>query len=545
MSRLLRLLMTAERGAIAALVALLAAPSGLGLLYLLRQERLLGYGQHLDGALPLQALAGGSAQPLLRVLVAFAAAGAGAGALLGVLTRLRRWLAVAAAAALAWILLLVGGAASYAVENSAPVASRLARQLHHRGLWWELAGLLLGLLAGMRAARRATAATLGGPAGEGHAPAEHTRAARLVAAHGRDSLDPFALRADKAFHFAAGGMLAYRVIGRTAIVAGDPIGPPGCAAAVLDAFAAEAVRRGLRVCATAVSPDGLAALELCGLRSLQIGAEALVDPRAFSLEGRRVRKVRQAVARVERAGWRVETCAARELDDATRAKLDGVEQAWRARQPRVCDGFAMTLGRLWGAPEDLDARYVLARDASGVLRGFLRFVSYDAGRGRSLDVMRRGDPDEPNGLGETMVVEALRDAAADGVEQVSLNFAGFAHVMAADPATLGPRRRLLRALLSSAHGRFQLERLVRFNAKFSPVWQPRYLLYQRRRDLPFAGLRALQAEGYVRAPVAATLPLRWEPAAHPPAGREPARVPAAVAFPRRRRVVALAGASRR
>src|SRR2546421_8247257 len=47
---------------------------------------------------------------------------------------------------------------------------------------------------------------------DGHTSTEHRRAAGLVAAHARDSLDPFALREDKRFHFAAGGVLAYRIV---------------------------------------------------------------------------------------------------------------------------------------------------------------------------------------------------------------------------------------------------------------------------------------------------------------------------------------------
>jgi len=71
---------------------------------------------------------------------------------------------------------------------------------------------------------------------DGHGAGEHARAAALVAAHGDDSFAPFALRADKAFHFAHGGVLAFRALGGTAVVAGDPVGPAGSAAPILRSF---------------------------------------------------------------------------------------------------------------------------------------------------------------------------------------------------------------------------------------------------------------------------------------------------------------------
>jgi lysylphosphatidylglycerol synthetase-like protein (DUF2156 family) len=496
----------AARAALAALVALLAAPSATGLLYLLRDARLAAGGTRLAGALPLQQLAGDAAQPLARLALAFASAGLAAGLALGLLTRARAARVCAATGVLAWALLVAAGAAADAIASALRFGARVPLQLAHGGLWAEIAALLAGLLLGLRAARPRVRADAG------HGPAEHARAAQIVAAHGRDSLDPFALREDKAFHFAAGGLLAYRVIGRTAVVGGDPIGPPGSAPQIVASFAALARERGWTVVATGVSPAALPALRAGGWRALQIGAEALVDPRAFSLEGRPIRKVRQALARVERAGWQIATAPAGALGAHELAQLADVERRWRARQPRLC-GYAMTLGRLWGAPEDEDALYVLARDAGGTLRAFLRFARH--AHGLSLDAMRRGEVDEPNGLGETMVVAALRHAAQEGLCEVSLNFAGFAHVMAVEADGLRARERMLRWTLGRLHGRFQLERLARFNAKFFPAWRPRYLLYRHRRELPLAALRVLQAEGYVRAPASAPLPARWRPAGWP------------------------------
>ena len=242
------------------------------------------------------------------------------------------------------------------------------------------------------------------------------------------------------------------------------------------------------------------------MRTMCIGEEAIVDPRGFSLEGRAIRKVRQSVTRVQRHGWQVAVIEDHELTPEIAAELEQVETAWRARQARL-SGFAMTLGRLVGADEDQPGIYVVSRDADGRLCSFLRFAAYRDGL--SLDLMRRG-ADEPNGLTEAEIVAALEYAKARGIASVSLNFAGFAHVMAADAAVKGSRR-LLRFALRGVHGRFQLERLVRFNAKFDPTWQSRHLVYGRYTQLPLAALRVLQAEAYIPAPAAPGARRRWAP----------------------------------
>jgi lysyl-tRNA synthetase class 2 len=395
-----------------------------------------------------------------------------------------------------------GLGAALAAEAAGRVGRAAANGETPLGL--SLDGLaLMGLVAGAVFARELLRPA---PAPEGHSPAEHARAARLVAAHGHDSLAPFALREDKAYHFAHGGLLAYRTLRETAVVSGDPIGPADAAPAIVADFRALATRRGWDVVITAASAAQLPAYRRMGLHAIHIGDEAVVDPRTFSLEGRAIRKVRQSVHRVARHGWTVAVVSDAELGGREAGELEAVERAWRASRPRI-QGFAMTLGRLWGHGGERGAVYVLARDPRGRLRAFLRFARH--GRGLSLDCMRRLG-DEPNGLNEAMVVAALEHARAAGHAEVSLNFAGFAHLMAAS-AALSRRQRILRAVLGTVHGRFQLERLVRFNEKFFPTWRPRYLVYGRWTHLPLAALRVLQAEAYLRPPRTRRLSARWRP----------------------------------
>src|SRR3954454_7873526 len=341
---------------------------------------------------------------------------------------------------------------------------------------------------------------------EGHSAEEHARALRIVRAYGNDSLAPFVLREDKAFFFAAGGFLAYRTLRETAVVSGDPIGPPGAAAAIVADFLEFATARGWDVVLTAVSQRLAAECRALGLRSLCIGEEAVVRPSEFSLQGRRIRKVRQSVTRAERRGWSVELVEGVGAGSTLARELGAVESRWRAGRARA-HGFAMSLGRLWGAPEDQSAVYALARDPAGELRAFVRFARC---RGvLSLDVMRRSG-DEPNGLNEALIARTLEWARERGVDEVSLNFAGFAHVMASR-ASLSGRQRLLRWLLERVHGRFQLERLMVFNDKFGPHWRPRFMVYGARTHLPLAALRVLQAEAYIRAPRTRAHPRGWRP----------------------------------
>ena len=330
---------------------------------------------------------------------------------------------------------------------------------------------------------------------DGHSASEHERASAVVHNHGTDSLDPFTLREDKALFFEGESFLAYRVIRETAVVSGDPVGPPGSVPRLLERFVRFAEERDWNVVITAASARYLAVCEGLGLRTLEIGEEAVVDPRGFSLEGRRIRKVRQSVARVERRGWRAEVVPDEEITPELDEVLAEVEGDWRARQRRLI-GFAMTLGRPAGPADRGGGIYVLAHDPDGRLRSFLRFAPYRDGL--SLDLMRRA-AEEPNGLTEALVVAAIEHAKKRGLASVSLNFAGFAHVMAAD-AALNRSQRALRFLLRRFHGRFQLERLVRFNAKFFPSWQPRYLVYDGLGHLPLSALRVLQAEAYLPAP---------------------------------------------
>lgn len=312
---------------------------------------------------------------------------------------------------------------------------------------------------------------------------------------GGDSLGYFALRSDKALIWAPDGVaaIAHRVVNGVSLASGDPIGPPSAWPATIGAWLADAAEHGWTPAVLGCGRDGGRAYSRSGLDLVELGDEAVVDVPSFTLEGRTMRGVRQAVNRIRRAGY---TCRVVRQGDLGADELDeAVGAAEQFRDGPVERGFSMALSRL-GDPHDDDCVLVLGRDAQGRLRGLLQFVPW--GRdGLSLDLMR-SDRTAGNGLTEFMVAEALHVAPDLGVRRVSLNFAVLRSVFArAEELGAGPAVRMWHRLLKLASRWWQIESLYRANAKYRPGWEPRYLCFPTARDLPRIAVAVLNAEAFL------------------------------------------------
>jgi len=328
-------------------------------------------------------------------------------------------------------------------------------------------------------------------------PTGETRHAvrELVRRHGADTLAYFKLRRDQHYLFSPDerAFLGYRVEAGVLLVSSDPVGPDDAIPGLLSELSGFAEARGLHIAAMGVGERLLPLWKQLGLRSLYLGDEAVVETQAFSLEGRPIRKVRQSVTRLEKQGFRATLHELRDLTEADLLGLEEVSSRWRGGTSER--GFAMSLDTL-RREDHGDSLVVLGRDAEGRIRGFLHFAPSYGRPAVSLSLMRR-DPETPNGLTEFLVARGLEQLRERGVEEASLNFAAFARFI---HGPCGPLQRLLGRGLLLADAFFQIERLYRFNAKFFPRWEPRYLLFERALGLPRVGLAAMWAEGQLPKP---------------------------------------------
>jgi lysyl-tRNA synthetase, class II len=207
------------------------------------------------------------------------------------------------------------------------------------------------------------------------------------------------------------------------------------------------------------------------MRIVYAGDEAIVDSSTFHLEGGDRKSLRQAVNRVERAGYRVSFHDPTQVDATMRAELEQLMH--KSRRGGVERGFSMTLGRLFD-PDDQGLLLAVCVGPDGLPAAFCQFAPAPAIRGWSLDLMRRDPADRPNGLLDYVIVQTIRHVAAEGGGSVGLNFAAMRAILASEH-DLGVVGRVQRWALLRLSDRMQITSLWHFNAKYGPSWVPRHV----------------------------------------------------------------------
>jgi lysylphosphatidylglycerol synthetase-like protein (DUF2156 family) len=291
--------------------------------------------------------------------------------------------------------------------------------------------------------------------------------------------------------------VAYAVLGGVALVSPDPIGPEGERAAVWAAFRRFADGQGWIVAGMGVTEDWLPVYRASGLRTLYVGDEAVVDCASFSLDGSRMKSLRQAYNRVARGGYTVEFCDPAGIDAALAERLRSL--AHESRRGEAERGFSMTLGRIF-SPEDTGLLLAVCRDAEGEPAAFCQFVPAAGIDGYSLDVMRRSVGQHPNGLLDFILLETIFHLQAGGYRGLTLNFATLRAVLAGETGD-GVSQRIERWLLQKMSGSMQIESLWHFNAKYDPDWRPRYAFYEAPGQLLPAAWAVARAESFVELPL--------------------------------------------
>lgn len=311
----------------------------------------------------------------------------------------------------------------------------------------------------------------------------------------QDSLGYFATRRDKSVIWAPNRKagIAYRVQGGVMLASGDPFGEYSLWPAAIQEFLREAEEHAWTPAVMGCSDRGGEVwVEHARMIAIDIGDEAIISVKDFTLEGRPMANVRQMVNRIKRKGYSCTTHKWSDVEEDVRVQLRKLAHEWRYGVAER--GFSMSMDR-FGEDSDPDT-YITIAWLEGEIKGLLYYVPWTT-NGLSLDRMQRERGTDP-GVNELMIVETVEWARANKKDYVSLNFAAFRSLFErADKISAGPITRGMRNLIRFSSNFFQVESLYRFNAKFQPGWETRYVLYPRASDLPRVGWAALRAEKFI------------------------------------------------
>jgi lysylphosphatidylglycerol synthetase-like protein (DUF2156 family) len=327
--------------------------------------------------------------------------------------------------------------------------------------------------------------------------AAELRARDIVRRHGTGTLDYFALRDDKQWFFHRDSLVAYAVFGGVCLVSPDPIGPFSERAHVWDAFRRYVDRHGWGLGVMGAGEEWLPTYQASGMRFVYIGDEAVVNPQVFSLEGGKMKGLRQAVNRVARYGYTVRFLDPAHLDPSDAARM--AELMAKNRRGEQERGFSMMLGRLFD-PRDADLLLTLVEGPDGDPVAMCQFVPSPAIGGYSLDLMRRDPGEHPNGLLDFALCSTIAHLKERGMSGLSLNFAAMRSILEGDSGD-GVTQRVERWAIRRLSGVLQIETLWRFNSKYEPHWLPRYVVFDSAEQFVPVAVQIMRAESLTEVPV--------------------------------------------
>ncbi|MGL6619799.1 phosphatidylglycerol lysyltransferase domain-containing protein, partial [Aeromonas hydrophila] len=284
---------------------------------------------------------------------------------------------------------------------------------------------------------------------------------------------------DKSLLFHPGGeaFLMYGVEGNGWIVMGDPIGQPELIEELLWQFRELCDQHDASPVFYQVSARYLPLYLELGLIPFKLGEEAIVDLAAFELAGSRLRNLRQSHAKGKREGLSFEVVAP-EYVPALLPRLKEVSDTWLQSKQGKEKGFSV--GSFEPAYLSLSPAALVRHE--GQIVGFANLWVSDNKESLSIDLMRYSLDTGTAPIMDFLFVELLLWGKAEGYASFNLGMAPMSGFN--DHPLSGYWTRLGNTIFTRGSRFYNFQGLRRYKEKFSPDWEPRYLLCTSKLVLP-------------------------------------------------------------
>ena len=310
---------------------------------------------------------------------------------------------------------------------------------------------------------------------------ERRKAESIVHHYGRTSLARMALFDDKAYYFSPGGsVIAYAAYNGAAVALGDPIGPLTDAPQAIAGFKNFCARNDWVPAFYQTQPDYLEHYNTAGLKSFNIGSEAIVEVASFTLSGNINKGLRSAYNRLVKLGYRASALQL-PLNQTQLTELRTISDTWLANMQGSEKHFSLG----WFNEAYLQSGpLMVVYDPEDRPVAFANIVPEFQRNEISIDLMRY-IPGE-HGLMDFMFVSLFEWAAREGYASFNLGLSALSGVgeHPEDPNI----ERALHYIYEHVNRFYNFKGLHAFKAKFHPHWAPRYLIYPNATALPAVAL---------------------------------------------------------
>ncbi|HEY9610979.1 phosphatidylglycerol lysyltransferase domain-containing protein [Allocoleopsis sp.] len=325
--------------------------------------------------------------------------------------------------------------------------------------------------------------------GEPATPEERQRAQDIVEKYGRSSLACLTLLKDKAYYFSPSGrsVIAYVPKGRGAIALGDPIGPDDDRKEVIIAFKQFCQRNDWYPAFYQTLPDDLELYRVLGFRTIKIGEEAIVDLKAFTLQGKAGKDMRAALNRMKKLGHEVKFYQP-PISDQLLQQLKPVSDEWL----KMTQGSEKQFSLGWFYEDYLrNCEIAVVQAADGQISAFANVIPEYQLNEITIDMMRRRAEVE-QGTMDFLFTSMFQHFKERGYDRFNLGLSALSGV---GEKPQSPRlEKALHYLYEHLNQFYNFKGLHAFKEKFKPEWEPRFFIYPRRVALPEVVMALIRAD---------------------------------------------------
>jgi phosphatidylglycerol lysyltransferase len=306
----------------------------------------------------------------------------------------------------------------------------------------------------------------------GASNAERQRVKVIVEQYGRSSLARFALFDDKSYYFSPSGqsVIAYVAKGRGAIALGDPIGPVEDLQEIIVGFQQFCSRNDWLPAFYQSLPDDIELYQTLGFQVVQIGEEAIVDLKTFTLEGKAGRNLRTAVNKLTKSGHKIEFHQP-PIASSLLQELRTISDEWL----HGVNGSEKKFSLGWFDDAYLrDCEIAVVRATNGQATAFANVIPEYQCKDATIDLMRHRNEIE-RGTMDFLFISLFDHFKAKGYDGFNLGLSALSGVGETEQAQRLEKG--IHYLYTHLNQVYNFQGLHEYKDKFHPRWEPRYFVY--------------------------------------------------------------------